>query len=68
MAESAAFTCRVSSSTTSNPACTRPACSHCESSLGLVPSERSSGTRRRQVGIAKSGNGHARTMLIEADW
>ncbi|WP_371827014.1 transposase [Microvirga sp. VF16] len=33
-----------------------------------MPSERSSGTRRRQVGIAKSGNGHARTMLIEADW
>jgi transposase len=36
--------------------------------LGLVPSERSSSTRRRQGGITKSGNGHARTMLIEAGW
>ena len=31
MAESAAFTCRVSSSTASNPAPVRPACSHGES-------------------------------------
>jgi transposase len=36
--------------------------------LGLVPSERSSSTRRRQGGITKSGNAHARTMLIEAGW
>ena len=36
--------------------------------LGLVPSERSSGARRRQGAITKSGNGHARTMLIEAGW
>src|SRR5919112_2002045 len=36
--------------------------------LGLVPSERSSSTRRRQGGITKSGNGHARTMLVEAGW
>lgn len=33
--------------------------------LGLVPSERSTGTRRRQGGITKTGNGHARWMLIE---
>src|SRR5438270_13346059 len=30
MADSAAFTCRVSSRTTSNPAATKPACSHCD--------------------------------------
>lgn len=33
--------------------------------LGLVPSENSSGTSRRQGGITKCGNGHARWMLIE---
>ena len=36
--------------------------------LGLVPSERSSGERRRQGGITKTGNGHARRVLIEAAW
>ncbi|MBQ0819960.1 transposase [Microvirga sp. HBU67558] len=36
--------------------------------LGLVPSERSSSTRRRRGGLTRSGNGHARTMLIEAGW
>lgn len=36
--------------------------------LGLVPSERSSGERRRQAGITKTGNGHARRVLIEAAW
>lgn len=36
--------------------------------LGLVPSERSSGDRRRQGGITKTGNGHARRVLIEAAW
>jgi len=36
--------------------------------LGLVPSERSSGGRRRQGSITKTGNGHARRMLIEAAW
>src|SRR5207245_3745912 len=34
--------------------------------LGLTPSEYSSGDRRRLGGIAKSGNGHARRVLIEA--
>src|SRR6056297_1065143 len=33
--------------------------------LGLVPGEDSSGERRRQGGITKTGNGHARWMLIE---
>ena len=37
MAESAAFTCRVSSSTASNPAPVRPACSHCDERPGLQP-------------------------------
>jgi transposase len=36
--------------------------------LGLVPSEHSSGERRRQGGITKAGNGAARRMLIEAAW
>jgi transposase len=33
--------------------------------LGMVPEEHSSGERRRQGGITKTGNGHARWMLIE---
>ncbi|MGH3000086.1 MAG: IS110 family transposase [Gaiellaceae bacterium] len=36
--------------------------------LGLVPSEDSSGTRRRQGGITKTGNTHARRLLVEAAW
>lgn len=36
--------------------------------LGLVPSEHSSGSTRRQGGITKAGNGMARRMLIEAAW
>jgi transposase len=36
--------------------------------LGLVPSEHSSGNRRRQGGITKAGNGAARRVLIEAAW
>jgi transposase len=34
--------------------------------LGLTPSEYSSGDRRRLGGITKTGNGHARRVLIEA--
>lgn len=34
--------------------------------LGLVPSESSSGGKRHQGAITKSGNSHARWMLIEA--
>jgi hypothetical protein len=33
--------------------------------LGLVPSEESSGPRRRQGAITKCGNSHARWMLVE---
>jgi transposase len=36
--------------------------------LGLVPSEHSSGSTRRQGGITKARNGAARRMLIEAAW
>jgi transposase len=36
--------------------------------VGLVPSERSSGERRRQGSITKSGNAHVRRLLIEAAW
>jgi transposase len=36
--------------------------------LGLVPSEHSSGGRRRQGAITRTGNGHARRMLIESAW
>ena len=36
--------------------------------LGLVPSEHSSGSRRRQGAITKTGNGHARRMLVECAW
>ena len=36
--------------------------------LGLVPSEHSSGDSRRQGGITKTGNTHARRLLIEAAW
>jgi len=36
--------------------------------LGLVPSEYSSGSSRRQGAITKTGNSHARRVLIEAAW
>lgn len=36
--------------------------------LGLVPSEYSSGLRKRQGAITKCGNGFARRLLIEAAW
>jgi transposase len=36
--------------------------------LGLVPSEASSGARRRLGAITKTGNGHARRLLVEAAW
>jgi transposase len=36
--------------------------------LGLVPSEHSSGGKRRQGAITKTGNSHARRMLVEAAW
>lgn len=36
--------------------------------LGLVPSEHSSGSTRRQGAITKTGNAHVRRVLIEAAW
>jgi transposase len=36
--------------------------------LGLVPSEQSSGTTRRQGSITKAGSSHARRLLVEAAW
>ena len=36
--------------------------------LGLVPSEQSSGGRRVQGSITKTGNSHARRLLVEAAW
>jgi len=36
--------------------------------LGLVPSEQSTGGQRRQGPITKTGNAHARRLLVEAAW
>ncbi len=36
--------------------------------LGLVPSEHTSGPNRRQGGITKTGNTHARRILVESSW
>ena len=36
--------------------------------LGLTPSESSSGERTKRGGITKTGNGHARRILIESAW
>lgn len=36
--------------------------------LGLVPSEYSTGNTHRQGDITKTGNGHARRVLVEAAW
>jgi len=36
--------------------------------LGLVPSDHSSGERRRQGSITKTGNSHARRVLVEGAW
>lgn len=36
--------------------------------LGLTPSEHSSGARRRQGAITKTGNSHARRVLVEGAW
>jgi transposase len=36
--------------------------------LGLVPTEHSSGESTRRGGITKTGNSHARRLLIEAAW
>jgi transposase len=36
--------------------------------LGLCPSERSSGPKQRRGSITKTGNGHARRVMVEAAW
>jgi transposase len=36
--------------------------------LGLVPSETTSGNKRRQGSITKAGNSHLRRLLVEAGW
>lgn len=36
--------------------------------LGLVPSEHSTGDKRRQGSITKAGNGNARRSLVESAW
>lgn len=36
--------------------------------VGLVPSEDSTGKRRRQGAITRCGNGHLRRILVEAAW
>ena len=36
--------------------------------LGLVPSEYTSGDKRQQGKITKTGNSHARRVLVEAAW
>ena len=36
--------------------------------LGLVPSEQTSGTKRRQGSITKAGSSHARRLMIKAAW
>jgi transposase len=36
--------------------------------LGLIPSEHTSGERRRQGVITKTGNAHARRVLVEEAW
>jgi len=36
--------------------------------VGLVPSEHSSGQSKAQGSVTKTGNGHARRLLVEAAW
>lgn len=36
--------------------------------LGVTPSEHSSGNKRRQGSITKTGNSYARKLLVEAAW
>ncbi len=36
--------------------------------LGLVPSEHSSGNRRKRGEITKTGNGHVRRVVVESAW
>jgi transposase len=36
--------------------------------LGLVPTEHTSGSKRQQGGITKTGNRHIRRLLVESSW
>jgi transposase len=45
-----------------------PTASQFMSYVGLVPSEDSTGKRRRQGAITRCGNGHLRRILVEAAW
>ncbi len=45
-----------------------PKAGHVMSYLGLVPSEDSTGSARRQGAITKTGSGHGRRLLVEAAW
>lgn len=45
-----------------------PSARHLMGYLGLVPGESSSGDRRRQGGITRSGNRFLRRLLVEAAW
>lgn len=47
---------------------TRFSCNTIGSFVGLVPSEHSSGSSRTQGSITKTGNTHARRLLVEAAW
>jgi transposase len=45
-----------------------PRAAHLMSYLGLVPCENTTGEKRRQGSITKSGSGHGRRLLVEAAW
>jgi transposase len=45
-----------------------PSPCHLMNFLGMVPSEYSSGERRRRGHLTKTGNGHARRILVESSW
>jgi transposase len=45
-----------------------PSAKQIMSAMGLVPSEHSSGAHVRKGSITKSGNAHARFILVEAAW
>ncbi len=56
MADNAAFTCRVSSSTTSKPAALNPACSHCDSGPASRPIRVGTCSRARKNRTRTSGS------------
>ena len=56
IAESAAFTCRVSSSTASKPASVKPACSHCDNGPASSPIRVNKTPIRRKKRTSASGS------------